>query len=60
MKDLFSVRTVQLCINNNICNDGCKMSNYIAKYENNMCMYIYIYGTISISAQGMMHPEVSN
>ena len=29
----------KVCINNNICNDRCKMSNYIIQYENNMCMY---------------------
>ena len=29
----------KVCINNNICNDRCKMSNYITQYENNMCMY---------------------
>ena len=39
----FKVRTVQLCINNNISNDGCKMSNYITQYENNVCMYIHLW-----------------
>ena len=29
----------KVCINSNICNDRCKMSNYITQYENNMCMY---------------------
>ena len=29
----------KVCINNNICKDRCKMSNYITQYENNMCMY---------------------
>ena len=53
----FKVRTVQLCINNNISNDGCKMSNYITQYENNVCMYTRN-GTISNTVNWIMYKHV--
>ena len=44
---------MQLCINNNISNDGCKMSNYITQ-----CVYVYIYGTISNTVNWIMYKHV--